>query len=88
VRDLSCSAAKNLRGNASQFAIAPKLKCTLGVVQFRSRTYGGREAGKPAESTGEVGGEVGGEIGGEIGGEVGGEIGSYVAGHVGGHVAA
>jgi hypothetical protein len=80
VRDLSCSAAKNLRGNASQFAIAPKLKCTLGVVQFRSRTYGGREAGKTAESTGEVGGEVGGEIGGEIG--------SYVAGHVGGHVAA
>jgi hypothetical protein len=84
VRDLSCSAAKNLRGNASQFAIAPKLKCTLGVVQFRSRTYGGREAGKTAESTGEVGGEVGGEIGGEVGGEVG----SYVAGHVGGHVAA
>jgi hypothetical protein len=80
VRDLSCSAAKNLRGNASQFAIAPKLKCTLGVVQFRSRTYGGREAGKTAESTGEVGSEVGGEIGSEIG--------SYVAGHVGGHVAA
>jgi len=29
VRDLSCSAAKILRGIASQFAIAPNLKCTL-----------------------------------------------------------
>jgi hypothetical protein len=63
VRALSCLAAKILRGNASQFAIAPNLKCTLGVVQFRSRTYAGKEAGETAESTGEVGVHVGGHVG-------------------------